>query len=554
MITPVHQIDDKVSPAPHDHEQQLRNRTVNGSPSSRGSEASSFPNDFGSILFARIQERANADVAQAPPFFIDLNLDQVVDAITLGKDEYNLKPLYRTSLTDVDSILYRHEVMQDLESATLLNTIKAFAKGMRTVRTHLSEIDKRYYEHQRERWFLDAVLRYVKVMSRFSERLSQSRCRSRGLIAFTGYLSRYVASPRFTSLKAEATQIDTALSAIRYNIYIRGPRVEVHHHANEAEYSLEVAAAFERFRQSADKAHEFKFDESADMNHIEARILDGVAELHRQTFAQLAAFRTANSDFLDASIVSFDREVQFYVAYLEYVSGLKETGLHFCYPLVEACRTDVHCRGGFDLALATKLVHERSKVVCNDFYLKGAERIIVVSGPNQGGKTTFARMFGQLHYLASIGCPVPGISAQLQLHDRIFTHFERQEQMTALRGKLEDDVVRMHEILEAATPRSVVIINEVFASTSLQDAIFLSKRVAARIMDLDVLSVWVTFLDEIASLGERTVSMVSTVLPDNPARRTFTIIRQPANGLAYALSIADKYRLTYPKVTERLGS
>jgi DNA mismatch repair ATPase MutS len=509
---------------------------------------------FRSILYPNTGGCAPEGGVPAPDFFVDLNLDQIVAAATAGKEEYDLKPFFYSPLQDVDAIAWRQEIMRDLEDPRLLDDIKAFAKDMRTVREHVVQSGKLSCKLQKERWILDAVDIYCDTVTRLDHDLSASPLTSRGLLAFREYLARYAASDRFTSLTEQTKKLIADLSAIHYTVLINGLRVGVRNFGGEPDYAAEVAATFERFKQGAAREYAFDFHDLPQMNSVEERIVAQVARLHPETFSALERFCGTNQGFQDLAIVTFDREIQFYVAYLEHVVRIRKAGLNFCYPRVVSGSREVRSVQGFDLALADKRIAEGGTVVCNDFHLEDGERVIIVSGPNQGGKTTFARAFGQLHYLASLGCPVPGTHAQLVFFDRLFTHFEKEEAVQNLRGKLQDDLVRVHRILERATPDSIIVMNEVFTSTTYRDAVALSRRIADKIMDLDLLCVWVTFVDELASLSEKTVSMVSTVIPENPAIRTFKIVRRPADGLAYAMCIAEKYRLTYAMIKERIGS
>ncbi len=483
----------------------------------------------------------------------DLHLDQIVSGITSGREDRDeLGNLLLLRSRDVQLIHHRHEVFRDLEDPAVWSALRQFSDSVREVLSHLAQAREMRVVEQRQGWSLDAVAIYCAAVRSLAASLRDARLGSAGMLGFREFLDTYAGSDEFGRLDAETGECKAVLAGVSYCAQIAGPRVTVTRYAGEPDYSEEIQSVFARFRQGSVRSYLVEYRLWPGMTRVGEEILALVVRLFPEEFALLRNFAERHRNFFDPDVLRFFRELQFFTAYRDYIDPLTAAGLAFCYPEVDAQSREELVEHTFDLALAKKLITEGGNVVPNDYRLAQGERIFVVSGPNQGGKTTFARTFGQLHHLAALGLPVPGQRARLFLCDRIFTHFQREEDSSLLAGKLESDLLDMQRTLALATTASIVIMNEVFSSTSLEDARFLGAEVMRKLIGKNCLGVFVSFIDELASLAPSVVSMISTIVPGDPSQRTFKVVRGPANGLAYALAIAEKYRLTYPQLLERI--
>jgi DNA mismatch repair protein MutS len=515
-----------------------------------------------SILFEQ-PEAAGVPSSAPPGYFDDLNLDLVVAAIMEGHSGLGLEGLLWTPLDSRDDVQFRQEVFQDLDGTLMLTRLMEFTDAMGTVRGRLARSRRAQHACEQQRRHLDAAVAYCNAVLALNEAVRAYGPRSRGLRRLGAYLLTYAGSESFRDLATSARGTSAALADVTYCVSIDGGKVQVGPFRGELAYGSEVDKTLARFappaagdldKPATGQGGEDGTDHDDDgIDHVEARILELVAKHFPTAFSRLALFSREHPDFLDANLVGLDREAHFYLAILMHFRRLKSASLRFCYPEV-VDRGDRLCvSDGFDLALAGHLVERGRPVVSNNFQCVPGERVFVVTGPNHGGKTTFARMVGQVHHLAALGGPVPGTAAKVPLCDLIFTHFARQELLSDRRGALEDDLVRAHTSLRSATARSVLIFNEIFTSTTSDDAALLGARIVEEVLQLGALCVYVTFVDELASLGQGVVSMVATVDRDDPSARTYKVVRQPADGRAYAATLAEKYGLSYECLKDRVA-
>lgn len=483
----------------------------------------------------------------------DLALDQAFTEI--GDGAPHADSAFRTLLRTVPEVEYRQAVFRGLENSSLRTVVDTFLQGIALCKQRDVRGQKASHPYQAKLWHLSAATVYIRALKAFDAGLTRVlpslEHSSHGWEQLSRHVAQYCSSQTFISLESAAVKVQDKFTDLQFNMLIRGGKITVAQTDDESDLAESVLETYDRFRQEPVIDHRTTF-RPPQFDHVQGWILDRVALVHPDTFALLVEFGNETPQYRDQILDLFADEVRFYLAYLDYLAPLRGAGLSVCYPQVSATSKELAVTATWDISLAKHLVDEHQPVVTNDLSLTEDERILVISGPNQGGKTTAARVFGQLHHLAAIGCPVPGTTAQIFLCDQVLTVFEREEKLETLEGRLGAEVLLLHAIFQKMTARTVLVINEAFGSTSLQDAAILTRDLLERISDLGALAVCVTFIDELSRLNEKTVSMVSTVDPSSPEIRTFRIERRVADGRAYAQSLAAKHGLTSEQIRRNL--
>lgn len=287
---------------------------------------------FRSILFDH--SPGPLDDVSAPAYFTDLNLDQVERALVAGRDDYRLEPYFRTPLVGPELVQYRQEVFADLERRPVRAALDAFAAAMDEVRRCQARASARRPFWEAARWHLEGCLRYLESVRSLGRDLLLAGCRSTGLLSLSSYLDEYVSGQTFGELGVEAAGVARELADIRYTVWIRGARVSVGPTDNEVDWADDIRATFARFADPGGERRGVasRGADSASLDPVESRILERVALEFPAQFAHLQEFVQAHPTPVDPLLARFDREVQFYLAWLDLVGPLREAGLRVDLP------------------------------------------------------------------------------------------------------------------------------------------------------------------------------------------------------------------------------
>ncbi len=426
-----------------------------------------------------------------PALIQDLELNTLFNAMALG-DKFLFEVAQKVtlnSITEVDTIRYRQRILQDcLKNASIVREIYAVAvEAIESENKNYLGLLSKYPS-----WILHRSLEVLQMFVGMLKKLRQlaenhaNRFESEGFTAFFTMLKRelsddYLASvqehlralrfPQGALISAELGQGNKGI-----NYILRKPP--------EQKQSL-----IERIFTEKPPTYGFTIDDrdesgSRSLSDLKDRALNLVANaLAQSTDHVLSFFQMVKT------------ELAFYIGCMNLHAQLVQMGESVCFPVPLAAGERRHVfQGLYDACLALTM---KQSVVGNGLKAVGQD-LVIITGANQGGKSTFLRSIGLAQLMMQCGMFVPAESFSANVCTGLFTHYKRKEDASMKSGKLDEELSRMSAIVDTITPNSMLLLNESLAATNEREGSEIARQIVNALLEKGIEVFFVTHLYEFA--------------------------------------------------------
>ena len=559
-----------------------------------------------SLLYPQNAERKNKTLTTES--INDLSIDFILEALTEQRYERDhIRKLMISVTDDPEVIRYRRDVFEDfLRFPELRKAMEDLVKKLADLRDL-----ERFQKDQESSAFWSLVNRlrevdeYVCCISLMRDILSDLDIKSEGMCTLRDLVKDISLESGFEELKAD---IDETMEKVRKlkSITIGVNLDDMLRPASAGVVSLNdsefrESGLMRRFMSFADRKSELHhgtdvsgirvfhpatpitpptFTQKKELNDnmtgmtiststvtgadsLSNAIKDTVTNIMRQTVNEIKSTVKRYVNISGYMLIELMPEILFYVRWADLIDKIKESGMPVCKPeILPPEQRDCSFKGLYNIKLAIKNVQgDRINIITNDIDFNDEQRIFILTGPNRGGKTIFTQAWGLAMLLAQLGISVPAEQAEISPCDNIFTHFPADENDTVDLGRLGEESKRLVEIFDMATERSLMLLNESLATTSVTEGLFIAKDVVRAMRYLGVRCIFNTHMhdlarsvDELNAEVEGSSRAVSLVTGVHDGERSFKVSLLPPQGISYAKDIALKYGVSFAQIKDNIDS
>ena len=420
----------------------------------------------------------------------DLELNTLFAAMCAG-DAFLLdvaRKAVMTSLHDPGQILYRQEVLRDCM------TNAATVRAVYGIAMEAIEIEKKSYFGFFDRYpaailssARELMQSFIAVLVKLRELADHSagNFRSEGFTTFFAMIQSELADDYFRTLKEHLKELQFRSGTLISAGLGKGNKgiCYVLRKPDELDRNL-----LKRLFRRRPRSLTFQI---AERDEAGARAL---SELHARGINLVADAVAQSADHVLSFFRMLRTELGFYIGCLNLGNALNAKGLRGCYPQpVRVTERQHNFMGLYDICLS---LHLQTAIVPNDINADGAE-LVVVTGANEGGKSTFLRSIG-LAQMMQAGMMVGAETFVANVCEGQFAHYKREEDASMTSGKFDEELVRMNEIADHLCPNSMVLFNESFASTNEREGSEVARQIVQALLEKHVKVFFVTHMYEFA--------------------------------------------------------